>query len=126
MAVATDWPGEYGLPAAPFTAVAAVSGLFDLGPFPYSYLQPALQLTTREVLTLSPIALEPGARPPLNVFVGAAESAEFRRQSQDFTAAWGRKGVPCQYAEIEGANHFTVLDRLFAADSPLLDGLAGS
>lgn len=125
MALATDWPGSYGLPATLVQRALALSGLFDLRPFPYSYLQPALQLTTGEVLALSPIDLQPLAATRLTVAVGAAESSEFRRQSRDFAAAWQRNGMPCHHAELAGADHFTALDRLFADESALLDALVG-
>jgi arylformamidase len=125
MALATDWPGSYGLPADLVQRALTLSGLFDLRPFPYTYLQPALQLTTAEVLALSPIDLEPLAETSLTVAVGASESSEFRRQSRDFAAAWQAKGLPCHDAELAGADHFTALDRLFADDSPLLDALVG-
>jgi arylformamidase len=123
MALATDWPGDYGLPAAPVRAALAVSGLFDLRPFPYTYLQPALQLTMGEVLALSPIDLEPQVKGPFTVAVGAAETAEFRRQSRELATRWGRQLHHCPYEEIAGANHFTALDALFCETSPLLDRL---
>lgn len=123
MALATDWSGAYGLAAAPVRAALAMSGLFDLRPFPYTYLQPALQLTTREVLALSPIDLEPRVAAPLTVAVGGAESAEFRRQSRELATSWGRRLQHCAYEEIAGANHFTALDALFSETSPLLDRL---
>ena len=123
MALATDWAGAYGLPAAPLRAALAVSGLFDLRPFPYTYLQPALQLTTREVLTLSPIDLEPQVAAPFTVAVGGAETAEFRRQSRELAISWGRHLEHCHYEEIADANHFTALDALFCETSRLLDRL---
>ena len=124
MALATDWPGSYGLPADLLRGAVALSGLFDLRPFPYTYLQPALQLTTRETLELSPLDLEPLARAPLVVAVGSAESAEFCRQSRAFAARWADRGVALEHEEIAGANHFTALDALFAPDGPYLDRLA--
>jgi arylformamidase len=123
MVLATDWPGTYGLHADLLKGAVALSGLFDLRPFPFSYLQPALQLTTAEVLALSPIDLEPQVLAPLTVAVGGAESAEFRRQSRDFAERWAGQGVPCRHEEIPGADHFTALDALFAAEGPLLGRL---
>lgn len=123
MVLATDWPAEYGLPADLLAGAIALSGLFDLRPFPFSYLQPALQLTTAEVLALSPIDLEPQVKVPLTVAVGGAESAEFRRQSREFAERWAGQGVPCRHEEIAGANHFTALDALFAPEGPLLGRL---
>lgn len=123
MALATDWQGQYGLPSDLVRGATAVSGLFDLRPFPYTYLQPALQLTTAEVLALSPIDLEPTTSCPLEIVVGGAESAEFRRQSRSFKERWQVQGADCRYGEIAGANHFTALDALFETKSPLLERL---
>lgn len=119
MALATDWPGEYGLDPAIAQGAVALSGLFDLRPFPYTYLQPALQLTTLETLRLSPIDLEPRGPVPLIAAVGGAESAEFRRQSRELCSRWQGKGGGCRYSEIAGANHFTALDHLFDPASDL-------
>lgn len=123
MALATDWPERYGMPADLVRRALALSGLFDLRPFPFTYLQPALQLTTADVLAASPIDLDPRAQSDFTVAVGGAESSEFRRQSRDFARAWQAKGMPCQQTELAGADHFTALDRLFAHQSPMLDAL---
>jgi arylformamidase len=123
MALATDWQGQYGLPNDLVAGAMAVSGLFDLRPFPYTYLQPALQLTTAEVLALSPIDLEPTSSCPLEIAVGGAESVEFRRQSRSFSDRWQALGADCRHGEIPNANHFTALDALFTDDSPLLQRL---
>lgn len=121
MALATDWPGDYGLSASLVQRALALSGLFDLRPFPYTYLQPALQLTMAEVLQASPIDLSAAAATPLTVAVGALESGEFRRQSLDFVATWREHGMPCHYTQLADADHFTALDRLFDQESALLD-----
>ena len=125
MALATDWPGSYGLPEDVIHRALALCGLFDLRPFPYTYLQPALQLTTAEVLGLSPIDLAPASRTELTIAVGSLESSEFRRQSRDFAEAWTARGLTCRQLELACADHFTALDRLFASESPLLDALLG-
>ena len=51
MLSATDWLGEYGLPNDVIKGGIPISGVFDLRPLCYSYLQPKL-LLTHEVLTL--------------------------------------------------------------------------
>lgn len=123
MAASTDWPGDYELPADLVKAGMPVSGLFDLGPFPWSYLQPALQLTLEQVVRNSPILQLPRRGPPLLVAVGGAETAEFRRQSRDYLAAWRGRGLAGEPLEVEGANHFTVLDRLADPTTPLFGRL---
>lgn len=112
MVASTDWPGIYDLPPDTVKAGLPVSGLFDLGPFPWSYLQPSLQLTAEQVARNSPIHLLPHRGPPLLLVVGGAESAEFRRQSRDYLAAWRAHGLAGELLEVEGADHFRVLDRL--------------
>jgi arylformamidase len=115
MALSTDWPGWYDLPADTVKGGVAISGLFDLAPFPFSYLQPALQLDWAQVHRNSPIRHVPAAGPPLVAAVGGAESAEFRRQSRDYAQA--RPGA--RYLEVAGADHFTVVEELERPGSEL-------
>ncbi|HMR33983.1 MAG TPA: alpha/beta hydrolase [Geminicoccus sp.] len=115
MALATDWPGVYDLPADTLKAGLPISGLFDLSPFPYSFLQPALQLDWGQVRRNSPIGLSPPPRARVAVAVGGAESAEFRRQSAAFAEAWAAS----RYLELPGCNHFTVLEELERPESQL-------
>ena len=103
MALTTDWEGQYDLPHDTLKGGMAISGLFDLAPFPYTYVQPALQLTWDQVQRNSPAHHLPGRAPPLAVVVGAAESLEFRRQSAEFAAAWAAAGLPGRHREIEAA-----------------------
>ncbi|MDP6351305.1 MAG: alpha/beta hydrolase [Alphaproteobacteria bacterium] len=119
MALATDWPGEYGLPADLVKGACAISGLYDLAPFPYSYLQPRLQLTWDQVGRNSPIRLIPEQGPALTVAVGGAETAEFQRQSRDYLAAWQANGLAGTSLVPDGANHFTMLDGFADPDSAL-------
>jgi arylformamidase len=55
MALATDWRGGYGLPPDFIKGAVAISGVYDLGFVPYSYIQPKVQATWDQVLRLSPI-----------------------------------------------------------------------
>lgn len=112
MALLTDWPGDYDLPADLIKGGVAISGLFDLGFLPFSYIQPKVQASWDQVRRLSPMAHIPDCAPPCHVVVGGNETGEFRRQSHDFHAAWRSKGLPGGYLEPEGKNHFTVLEEL--------------
>lgn len=114
MIAATDWPKGYGLPVDTVKGILAVSGLFDLGPFPWSWLQPSLQLSFDQVIRNSPLGLD--RRCPAVIAVGADESAEFRRQSRDLAGRWR---VPCH--EIEGRNHFTVVEEIEGPGSRLVE-----
>ncbi|GBD44030.1 Carboxylesterase NlhH [bacterium HR40] len=119
MTAFTDWPGDYDLPADVVKGGLAISGLFDLAPFPWTWLQPTLQLDWGEVLRLSPILHVPDRAPPLLIAVGGAETAEFRRQSRDFHAACLAKGLTCGFLEAEGLDHFRILEELERPDSEL-------
>ncbi len=124
MLVATDWVRDYGLPADLVKAAMPVSGLFDLGPFPYSFLQPSLQLTWDCVARQSPIRhVPPAGGPPLLVTVGARETPEFLRQSRSYADAWRAEGYFAELLELPGADHFSVIQGFADADSPLLQHL---
>jgi arylformamidase len=112
MALATDWPGTYDLPRDVLKGGVAISGLFDLGFLPYSYVQPKVQASWGQVGRLSPLRHLPREAPPLVVAVGERETDEFRRQSRDFHAAWRAAGLKGSFLEPAGRNHFTVLDEL--------------
>lgn len=116
----TDWEGAYGLPRDIIKGVTAISGLYDLSPFPYTFLQPKLGLTADEVLEYSPILHVPNEAPPLLLPYGELETEGFKRQSHDFLAAWEAKGLDGSVLPIRGKDHFDIVDGFLDADSPLL------
>ncbi|MDR8480657.1 alpha/beta hydrolase [Serratia sp. IR-2025] len=101
-------------------AVFPISGLFELAPLQQSYVNRALQLTTRQIETLSPARRLPTCGKPLTLYYGALELPELRGQSQHYHAALRQRGLPAELVAVPGANHFTILDALFAADGALL------
>ena len=123
MALETDWSGVYGLPSDLIKGAVAISGLFDLGFVPYSYVQPKVQATWDQVLRLSPIRHLPRTAPPLLVAVGGDETDEFRRQSRDFLAAWKSAGHAGCWLEPAGKHHLTVLEELERPESDLCRAL---
>ncbi len=102
-----------------------ISGLFDLAPFPYTFLQPKLQLTWDQVLRNSPILHLPDEAPPLLVAYGEDEPSELCRQSEDFFAAWKEKGLPGDLLPLPGENHYGVIDGFLDAGSPLCSAILG-
>jgi arylformamidase len=125
MLLATDWPGVYGLPADIIKGATAISGLFDLAPFPYTFLQPKVQFTWDQVRRNSPILHLPDAAPPLLVAYGEDETDEFKRQSEDYLGAWKAEGLPGERLVLPGKNHFDVIDGFLDAGSPLLSRILG-
>lgn len=119
VALGTDWTGAYDLPPDLIKGAVSISGVFDLGFLPYSYVQPKVQATWEQVERLSPMRRLPAKAPPLIVAVGGSETSEFRRQSRDYHAAWRAAGLPGSYLEPAGRDHFTVLEELERPETAL-------
>lgn len=90
----------------------AISGIYDLEPMRACYINDKLKLDEDDVQRLSPLRQLPAASPPLMVTCGGAELPELRRQSAAFAAARERAGLPGRFAELDGHNHFTLLEEL--------------
>jgi len=110
MSLLTPWKADYGLPDDLVKAAVPISGLFDLEPLRWSYLQPELQLTEATVRHQSPVhQLRPVAAEVL-VAWGGLESAEFERQSCTFADLLQTQGARVQRQALPGAHHMSVLD----------------
>ena len=124
MALQTDWAGDYGLPQDPFVAALPFSGLYDIEPLRYSYLQPQIQLDDGIIRRNSPAFSVRPCKTPIWITWGGAESTEFARQSAIYHQAWQAAGNPSELREVPGANHFTVIGGLEDAHSPVCNWLA--
>ncbi len=123
MLAATDWVGEYGLPADVIKGGMPISGLFDMTPFRHSWLQPKLQLDADLIARQSPLFNIPDQAPPLLVTLGGDESSEFHRQSADYVAAWRARGHRATEFAQPGKNHLTAIGGFEQADSALCGAL---
>lgn len=117
--IATPWERDYGLPPDTIKGACAISGLFDLEPLRWSWLQPAVQFTADDILSESPIRHLPITPTPVLAAVGGLESAEFHRQTEAYAEALAHAGSPARTLDVPGRNHFTILDDLAAPDGPL-------
>ncbi|MBL8309378.1 MAG: alpha/beta hydrolase [Burkholderiales bacterium] len=115
----TDWTAR-GLPATPFVAATAISGLFDLEPLVPIYLNEALQLGNDEALAMSPAYRERRVDCDLTAAVGGAELDEFLRQNALIGQAWA--GV--REWTLPGLNHFSIIDQLTREDTELFAHVA--
>ena len=110
MCVEARWDDDYGLARDPLAAAVLVSGVYDIEPLRYSYLQPSIQLDDGVVRRNSPMfAVRPSATPVL-VTWGEDESAEFARQATEFHAAWQAAGNRSELLPQPGKNHFSAID----------------
>ncbi|MBV8976585.1 MAG: alpha/beta hydrolase [Alphaproteobacteria bacterium] len=114
---ATDWPA-FGGPQGLVRAAYPISGAFDLLPLLGTSMNRDWKLDANTANALSPIHWDRPQGVAAACAVGALESAEFRRQSREFSQAWG---VPC--SAVSRANHFTVLQGLTDPLSDLTEQL---
>jgi acetyl esterase/lipase len=101
----------------------AISGIYDLEPIRLNYLNDKLGLDAEEAARNSPLLHLPSRAAPLVVTVGLGELPELIRQSEDYWAAWQRRGLPGRYLPLEGHDHFSILEELARPTGRLLDAL---
>jgi len=121
MTAITDWDEDYLLPADVIKGACAISGLYDLEPFQYTWLQPKIQFNGQQIRRNSPILHVPEGAIPLLLSWGTNESSEFWRQSQEFGEAWAAKGNRVELYPQQGGDHFTAIDGFADPDSPFLE-----
>lgn len=101
----------------------AISGIYDLEPIRLNYLNEKLRLDAAEAERNSPILHLPSQAAPLLVTVGLGELPELIRQSEEFAAAWRKRGLPGEYVPLAGHDHFSILDELARPDGKLVTAL---
>jgi arylformamidase len=123
MVLATDWERDYDLPADIVRAGLPISGLFDLRPFPYSYLAPALQLSRRTIETQSPVLAEVGGDrvggPRRIVAWGGGETSEVPRQSLAYVERCRAAGIDARPLALGSDDHFDSVLQLAEPGSEL-------
>jgi arylformamidase len=123
MAALTDWH-RYGFDRNPVQSVLGISGLYDLRPFPFTYLAPWLQLSPFDVARLSPqLHPLPPELPPFLLSYGGAETVEFHRQSEDFATRLREAGHSATTLALAGENHLDAVLGLAAPDTVLTQQL---
>lgn len=110
MLLATDWEGVYGLPNELIRGALMLSGLYDLRPFPWSWLQPKLQLTGRDVASYSPLFLPARVPATVHLCAGGKESTEFARQMNDYAEYLRQQGLTTTTALLPDDDHFSILE----------------
>ena len=118
------WPVfDARLPRDLWKGGLAISGIYDLRPLlQVDFLQPDLRLDEESALRLSPAFLPPATRAPVMTCAGGSESSEFLRQNALLGAGGRWRGVFAGDIAMAGRDHFTVVDGLADAASPLFQG----
>ena len=101
----------------------AISGLYDLEPIRLNYLNEKLGLDVAEAERNSPIRHFPSTSAPLVVTVGLGELPELIRQSEEYAAAWTKRGLPGRYFPVPVHDHFSILEELARPEGVLLGAL---
>lgn len=123
MLVAGGWHAEYGVPENVVAGAAPLSGLFDLTPLPHTHINEWMKLSADDAQRNSPQFHLPAHGCPMIVSYGETETAEFKRQSNDYLAAWQAKGFAGEYVPMPGTNHFDIVLELGRADSALTQAI---
>lgn len=125
MLLAAGWHADYGVPEDVVRGAAPLSGLFDLRPLVHTHINEWMQLSEQDAIRNSPALLPAGAGCPLIVSYGETETAEFKRQSDDYLAGWRERGHPGRYVAMPGTNHFDIVLTLNDPDSALTQAILG-
>jgi arylformamidase len=124
MCLQTEWARDYGLAQDPLRAAVLVSGLYELEPLRWSYLQPTLQLDEGLVWRNSPVLHVRPCATPAWITWGSAETAEFSRQAGLYGQAWHAAGNAAEVSPQPGADHFSAIHGFEDPDSALCAWLA--
>lgn len=119
MLLGTSWQEHYGLPDDPFVGAVLVSGLYDIAPLRYSYLQPAIQLDEGIVQRNTPLQHVRRCSTPLLLSWGGLEQSVFEQQSTQMHDAWRAAGNIGELALQVDADHFTAIQGFEDAGSLL-------
>jgi acetyl esterase/lipase len=103
--------------------IISVSGIHDLRPLLLTKMNETLHLDAPEAEAESPALQTPYPGIPACFWVGAAERPELLRQTRLIGEAWqGKAGAITEVYEA-GKNHFSVIEALAEAESPLVQEL---
>lgn len=112
VALTTDWPQLFDLPADLIKGGMCISGMYDLAPVRLSARSQYVNFDDETVAELSPIRHLDRLHAPLIVAYGTLETPEFQRQNRDFAAAVAAAGKPVRLLVGEHYNHFELPETL--------------
>lgn len=116
MMLLTDWL-RFDLPANAISGVCAVSGIYDLEPVQLSYVNDKVGMDAAEAIANSPIRHDLRNRCPVIFAYGDNETAEFKRQTDEYRDKLAGEGWDIEFAQVPDRNHFDVILDLADAES---------
>ncbi|MAF48249.1 MAG: alpha/beta hydrolase [Rhodospirillales bacterium] len=118
MMMRQDWPAA-GLPKDIFKGALPISGIFEPEAIMHTSINDDVRLDL-EMAQRNGLLDEPPTVPaPVLAIVGDDEPEGFHEQSAAYVAHCRSAGLKAGMVSIAGANHFTVLDRIFQKDGEL-------
>lgn len=125
MLLARGWQAGLGLPDDIVGTALALSGLFWLEPLRHTHVDGWMHLDDGQIARNSPALLIPQGSPAhLVASAGGRETAEFRRQTADYAAAWRAAGNAVTEIAMPDHNHFDIALSLCEPDSRLARAVA--
>ena len=112
VALTTDWPRAFDLPANLIKGGLCISGMYDLLPVSLSARNDYVKFDDTTIAELSPLRHLDRLTAPLVVAYGTCETPEFQRQARDFAAAVEAAGKPVRLIVGEHYNHFELPETL--------------
>jgi arylformamidase len=110
MLLAEGWHGEFKVPANVVKGACALSGIFDLEPVRLAEPNTWIRLDRESAHRNSPIHHIPKSGGcPLIVSYGGNETAEFKRQTDEYAAAWRARGAKATHVDMTPCNHFDIV-----------------
>ena len=119
MLLSPGWTGGLGLPDDVVKSVLCISGLYDLEPVRLSYRSEYLDLDDEAEQRLSPRRNLPARALPVTVACAERDPEEFRRQARAYDQALREAGIPGDFIDLAGHDHFSELHALADPTTPL-------
>jgi arylformamidase len=114
VAMVTDWPGLFDLPADVIKTGLLCSGMYDLRPVQLSARSRYVNFTNDMEAALSTQRHIDRFTAPVALAFGTLETPEFQRQSRDFAAALRAAGKRVELLVGSHYNHFEIVETLAA------------
>ena len=111
MVMLATWEA-YELPQNVIKGATLLSGIYDLRPLCHTYVNDPLKMDQAEALSQSPQFMDLSGMPPAIICWGENETAQFKRQSQEFAIALQQAGTEVESFELPGYNHFDIVHAL--------------
>jgi len=97
----------------------SVGGVYDLEPVRRTVINDDLRMTPEEAEAVSPLHLASGQNVQIDLYCGAQELAEFRRQQAAFAAALASHQMVHTAAECPKRDHFSAVFEMIDPASPV-------